>query len=359
MMLISGDRVRQARELKSMTQAALARVVGVSQAAIAQIEAGAFLASEELVAAIAAKTSQPLQFFRQDAAPEIPVGSLLFRSHASMTKRDLTETYRHAQMAYELWEKLRRKLRVIPVKIPRLSVDPTQAAREVRRALGIPEGEPIPHLLNVLEWHGLVVLTVPDIRTRDAFSLWFNDLPIVALSRGRSGDRSRMTLSHELGHLVLHQGKSRFEIDDTEADDFAAEFLMPEDLMRREIRTPVTLSGLAALKPRWRVSIQALIRRSKDVEIITDRQYRYLFEQLSAMGWRLREPIEVVPERPRALRQMAEMLYGDPIDYATLAHEVAMNTSTVRELLSDYAGKESSPSASASNVVSLPRRRSS
>ena len=43
-MVIRGERVKQARELKVMTQAALAKAVGVSQAAIAQIESGDFLA---------------------------------------------------------------------------------------------------------------------------------------------------------------------------------------------------------------------------------------------------------------------------------------------------------------------------
>src|ERR1035441_2519591 len=88
-MIISGERVKQARELKGWTQAVLARAVGVSQAAIAQIESGAFMASDELVAEIAKSTGQPLQFFQQDPAPEFPVGSLLFRSHASLTKKDL------------------------------------------------------------------------------------------------------------------------------------------------------------------------------------------------------------------------------------------------------------------------------
>jgi len=75
---------------------------------------------------------------------------------------------------------------------------------------------------------------------------------------------------------------------------------------------PVTLATVAKLKPRWRVSIQALIRRARDLAIISDRQYHYLFQQLSARGWRKREPaqFDVAAEKPRAFRKMAEVLYG-------------------------------------------------
>src|SRR5438552_281984 len=114
-MVISGERVKQARELKAMTQASLARSVGVSQGAIAQIEAGAFLASDELLQEIAKRTAQPIHFFTQEPAPEFPLGSLLFRSHGAMTKREMSVTYRNAQLAYDVYVRLRAKLRPLPV----------------------------------------------------------------------------------------------------------------------------------------------------------------------------------------------------------------------------------------------------
>ena len=355
-MVISGERVKQARELKELTQAALAKAIGVSQGAIAQIELGGFMASDELVAAIAARTGKPLRFFQQEPAPEFPIGSLLFRSHASLTKKDITSTYRHAQLAYELWLRLSEGLTLPPISIPRLSVTPIEAAREMRKRLRIPANEPVPHLLNLLEWHGLVAVVVPDIKSRDAFSHWFTETPVMALSSGRPGDRARLTVAHELGHLILHAGKSRFEIDDSEADDFAAEFLMPEGAMRRELKIPVTISSLAGIKPRWRVSIQALVYRCKELGIITERQYRYLFEQISAMGWRKAEPVQIVLEQPRALRQMAEMRFGDPIDYTAFAHEAAMDAKSLSEILADYAGKAAAPVVP-TNIISLSRKR--
>lgn len=358
-MVISGERVKQAREIKQMTQKRLAELVGVSQAAIAQVESGAFIASDDLVSAIATQTGHPLSFFTQQPGPTFPLGSLLFRSHRSMTKKEMVSTSKSAEQVYELAVKLRARTRAMPVKIPKLSgMDAEHAAREMRRSLSLSQDDPIPHLLNLLEWNGVLVLSISNVKVRDAFSLWFQDTPIIAVARDRPGDRGRLSVSHELGHLVLHHGKSRLEVDDSEADDFAAEFLMPEVAMRREMKNPVTLSSLASIKPRWKVSIQALIRRAKDLSIITDRQYRYLFEQLSAMGWRTEEPIKIEGEKARALRQMAEMIYGSPINFEQLNRDANIDIASLRELMDGYAGKQVDlPKSIDGNLVTMPRRK--
>jgi Zn-dependent peptidase ImmA (M78 family)/DNA-binding XRE family transcriptional regulator len=357
-MLISGERVRQARELKGITQSALAKCAGVSQAAVAQVEAGEFIASDDLCAAIARCLSQPIRFFQQEPAQEIDTGSLLFRSHASMSKRDMNASYRYAQTAFELFMRMRRRVRAIPVKIvASAGCSPQAAAQQARAALGLEPDAAVPHLLNLLEWHGVIAVVVPDLPSRDAFSVWVEELPIMALSANRSGDRARLSVSHELGHLILHKGVSRLEVDESEADDFAAEFLMPAEAMIRAIRPPFTLSSLAALKPHWRVSIQALIRRANDLEIISHRQYRYLFEQLSSVGWRMKEPVPIEPEKPRAFRQIAEFLYGDPPDIRSMADDHSLQPEFLREALRHYAPKMELAGPADSKIVTIPKKR--
>jgi Zn-dependent peptidase ImmA (M78 family)/DNA-binding XRE family transcriptional regulator len=357
-MFINGDRVKQAREIRALTQTRLASLVGVTQAAIAQIEIGTFLASDDLASAIAKHTGQPITFFTQKSAPEFPLGSLLFRSHASMTKKEMVSASRYAEQVYEIRSRLSRLTKSIPVKIPLLdATSPAMAANEVRRHFSLNVRDPVPHLLNLLEWNGVVVLSIPNNKTREAFSFWFNDFPIIAIARDSPGDRSRLSVAHELGHLVLHANQPRLNVDDTEADDFAAQFLMPEVAMKEEIRCPVTLSSLAALKPKWKVSIQALIRRARDISVLTTRQYRYLFEQLSSMGWRKSEPVIIEPEKPRALRQMAEIVYGEEIDIERMAADSNISAPSLRELLDGYAAKRVDGPKIPSNLVTMGRRK--
>jgi Zn-dependent peptidase ImmA (M78 family) len=132
---------------------------------------------------------------------------------------------------------------------------------------------------------------------------------------------------------------------------------MPEVAMRREIIAPVTLSSLVDLKKRWKVSIQALIHRAYDLGIVTERQYRYLFEQLSAAGWRKDEPGKLPVERPRAFRKMAELLYSDPInhqiDYQKLANDINLTAQFVKQVMEVHLGKDEIGPATTMNTLDL------
>jgi Zn-dependent peptidase ImmA (M78 family) len=162
---------------------------------------------------------------------------------------------------------------------------------------------------------------------------------VIVVGATAAGDRRCFSVAHELGHLVLHcipEGAPHAL--EQQADAFAEAFLLPEAAMREVLVPPITLTTLADLKTRWGVSLQALIRRAHTLDLRTPSQYRSLSAQLGARGRRTREPIAVPVERPRALRQLAELLYGRPIDTRRLAHERGLAPAFVRELLEAHAG---------------------
>jgi Zn-dependent peptidase ImmA (M78 family)/DNA-binding XRE family transcriptional regulator len=342
--MINPERVRQVRELRGLTQTELARRTNVEQATIARIENGSLRPSDALLEAIAAQAGFPPQFLRQPNGPDVPLGSLLFRAHASTTLRDKTEAYRFAQVLYEVADVMSARMKPIALRLPQLSESPAVAAGLTRALLGISPDLPIPSLLRVVESAGVLVLAIPfDLDGRDAFSLWAgieHRRPVIFLSANRPGDRLRFNVAHELGHLVLHSTiKGQVASVEAAADEFAAELLMPEIAMRRDLAPPVTLSGIAKLKPRWRVAIQALVRRAHDLGIITKRQYSYLFQQIGARGWRTEEPahLAVPVEKPRALRKMAELLYGSPIAYRKMAEDLNLQPQFVKQILDVHA----------------------
>ena len=94
-----------------------------------------------------------------------------------------------------------------------------------------------------------------------------------------------------------------------QADKFAAAFLMPADDIRQYLND-VTLAKLGTLKPYWKVSMQALLSRAKDLGQITPRKTRTLWMQLSKLGYRTREPVELdlPPELPSLFPKIIEVL---------------------------------------------------
>jgi Zn-dependent peptidase ImmA (M78 family) len=128
--------------------------------------------------------------------------------------------------------------------------------------------------------------------------------PIFLVNSELRADRTRFSLAHELGHLVMHGLPSAGEME-READQFASEFLMPE----REIAPSLgglTLEGAAQLKAYWKVSIQALIMRARDVGAIPPSRATRLFAELSRLGYRTSEPVNLPTEEPTLLRSVLD-----------------------------------------------------
>lgn len=346
--MINGDRVRQVRELLGLTQIQFAECIGVTQSEIAHIESGRNKPADDIIQRIVLQTGFPLSFFKQPASVDFPLGSLLFRARQSVSLREKGEARQYARTLFELAENLEKDIDKIPLHLPRLDDEPRSAAIHTRSFLGLSPDTPIDNLINVIERNGVLVLALPiSIEKTDAFSAWVGTdkkRPVIAITNiNVPGDRLRFNMAHELGHLVMHQaiiGNTK-EIE-KEADLFASEFLMPQEAMLKEITTPVTILNLMQMKPRWRVSIQALIRVCHDLQIITPRQYKYLMQQISARGWRKKEPININTEKPRLVGQMVEMLYGIPVDYKQLASRLSLPPRLVRRVLEVHAIKSGS-----------------
>jgi Zn-dependent peptidase ImmA (M78 family) len=152
----------------------------------------------------------------------------------------------------------------------------------------------------------------------------------------KRGYRTNFTLGEEIGHLVLHFPLTvSVREADTQARAFAQEFLLPREMMIEEMRRPITLSNLAPMKSRWKVSLQMLIRRAFDLEFITGNQYRYLNQQIRMNQWTETEPgDDLIPQpRPRLMRKMAEIQYGKPIDLRQLSTERGIPAGLLAELL--------------------------
>jgi Zn-dependent peptidase ImmA (M78 family)/transcriptional regulator with XRE-family HTH domain len=310
------QRVRHARLYHGWSQTELARMIGVSQPAVSQIEKTGSITPENL-AAIAEVTGSSLAWFQQGSLPDLPMGSLRFRKRASATLADDERVRAGVRQVLEIVNRLSPSLDLPPVRLrPAAASDEVtdewieMKALEVREWLGVGPVDPIPSVVRSVERAGVVVMGCAlAIKAHDAASFWSPDTlrPIVCFSRGFPGDHQRLSIAHETGHLVLHYLRSpEPKLAEHEAFRFAAALLLPNTAAYEEIEPPVTLRSLAYVKAKWGMSIASLIRRCDDLHIISSEKRLSLEKQLSARGWRKEEPVHVSDERPTLIGQIIE-----------------------------------------------------
>src|SRR6185437_12290831 len=361
-----GERIRQAREIRGLTQEELANRIGCSQALVAQFEAGFKMPNNDFVESVVDATEFPITFLNEPPHPEFGIAEILLRAQRTAKRREILNTVRYAEHIHAIYASIAAKLKHIPVRIPEVVDSPKEAVKQVRKSLGLEPNAPVADLTNVLERAGVRFVILPPLPGRDAFCIWLRaddeEIPIVAVAGGREdGDRYRLSVGHELGHLVMHRSflrKSNKEVEE-EAWAFAAELLLPEGAMRDELIPPLTITTLARMKPRWGVSIAALIRRAYELNIVTKRQYHYLSHQMSALGYKTREPknVDVPVEKPRLLRKMAEIIYGNPINFDRFSADTKISASELRTILRDYQeAKEYMPISEKKVIRFQPRR---
>lgn len=166
-------------------------------------------------------------------------------------------------------------------------------AREVLEQHNVTKA-PVP-LENIVKSYGIRVVTKPyDATTdyQDVSGMLYRSATetVVGLNETHSATRRRFSLAHELGHFLLHKGdvfvdaKVNFrnrlssmgvDREEIEANAFAAELLMPSDLVSSEFyklfdpnKSVDHAAPIDELASRFKVSPEAMSFRLKNLGLI-------------------------------------------------------------------------------------------
>ena len=330
-----------AREIRGITQTDLARVSGIDQGRISRYEGGVKTIPEDELKILAKALAFPTTFFYRDGKRYGAETGEIFhrkRDNVSIIQQKVIDGLLNARRL-EIEDLLNSFDIEAPYTIPRYDIrdfsnyeEPIdQIATLVRAAWNMSSG-PVNNLIEQLEAASCMVFSY-DFGTDkiDEAIQWIEPSPPVVLVNSRApGDRLRFSLAHALGHLVMHRNNPPYPAMEPEADLFASAFLMPAEDIRPELR-PVTIDHMLQLKPYWKVSMQALIHRCRDIGEISDRKYTSLFQMLSRAGYRKNEPITISSEKPTLVRNLLNN-YKNELDYSNeeLAALVRLNVEDFR-----------------------------
>ncbi len=337
-----GQRLRTLRLAHRMSLEALAAEIGgiVTKQALSKYEQDkaqpSSLVLNKLAGALGVKTAYLW------SEPSISVKFIAYRKGAGLLKREqeaveglVTQALEDRVYLQELTMKAdgsKFRVRSLPSTTP----EDAEGAAETLRSkwnLGL---APIASVTDVLEDNFVHVLEIEASEKFDgnaavAYSVDGQQVVAAAIvtRSGIPGERQRLNLAHELGHLVLNVPNDADE--EKIAFRFAGAFLAPAETVLRDVgsqRSFIGFDELLILKQRFGMSVQALLYRLHDLGIVNDFLYRQRCIAINGAGWRKKEPCELPREQPKWLCQnifralgeglltagQAERMLGEPVE---------------------------------------------
>lgn len=312
MATINPKMITIARESRGLSQTELSDLLGVSVSNVSRYEDSTII-NDTALENIATALNYPIGFFSQDFLIQPP--NIHYRKRLTLSPKIIRKADALMNIYRSNIEKMLNTIDMDAANIPVIDSysygSPRKIAAYIRSYWRVERG-PIKDLVSLVEKNGIMVIMF-DFETEkiDGRSMMTESgQPVIFLNKHLPGDRVRLTLAHELGHIIMHlRTVPTFERDEeAEAFEFASEFLMPEAEMRLAVTSRLTLEKLADLKRIWKTSMRAILYWSEKLKLVTPNQSRYLHSQFSSLGYNKNEPIVIQIDTPTLVARMV-LLY--------------------------------------------------
>ncbi len=353
--MFNHERLVLARHRRGLNKTQLAKAIGVTLQTLSSYERGNSEPTPALIERLAEVLAFPPSFFFSDLTDSVLLDAASFRKLSRMTARQRDSALAGGTQCVELNAWMEENFELPTPDVPDLDpgvISPEGAAAMVRSQWGLGD-VPIGNVLQMVEAHGVRVFSlVEECREIDAFSFWQDGVPFICLGAHKTAERAVFDVAHELGHLVLHRDHSapRGRAEERQADDFAANLLMPKSEIDAYAPRFPTYADLVSAKTRWRVSVMALAYRLHNLGWITDWHFRSLCIEIAKKGREI-EPNSIPREQSQVLAKVLKALRAEGSGKADIANALNYRTSDIDALMdgltvSSIAGEgESTPSS--------------
>lgn len=296
------NRLRAFRDIEELNQADLAELLDLSVPMVSAIESGRRTFNGDL----------GVLGYGDDRLMLPDMSEPIHRARASTTvaaKKRAKELLRLAGEVFgELIDITPNAPDVLLRRMPGTSdLDKTeQLSEDFRAVLGQEETGPIRNLTALIERAGVCLVPIVGLPGIDGLSAWVNGVPVIGLNPFVSGDRFRLTIGHECGHLIFHD--RRHDSTESEANRFSGALLFPRADFDAAMVDKPKLNHFIHLKGAWGMSAAAIIYRAHELGYVDDARFRALQIQMSK--WRKNEPGEFQPVPGSLFRRLVEVNGG-------------------------------------------------
>jgi len=300
------ERLVRARKAAGLSMKALAEQAGVSANAIKKYEHGINMPSSTNLLALAKALEVRTEYFFRSVKVELK--GVEYRKRANTSKKLLDQINGDVMDQAERWAELLDiypdSIKPVPAfalpdSLPELITTPNEietVADTMRDkwALGL---NPIPDMVDTMESKGVMIIsTSVEVKKKfDGLAGKIGNTPVVVVSTHQPGDRQRFTLAHELGHLVLHGRLPESMNEEKACNHFAGAFLLPKYALIQHMganRHAIERQELYMLKHEFGISMMAVLMRTEQCGVISERLKKQYLIRFSQLGWRTKEPRE-------------------------------------------------------------------
>jgi len=259
------------------------RVEGeLSKTAISKYERGKMMPDSASLIALASALEVPIDYLFRPFS--VSVSKIEFRKKSKLGNKKETSIKEQVKDRLERYFEVEELLGIKPAKPLnfcnveiRDAEDVYPIVEQIKEEWHIGD-DGISNLIEVLEENDIKVIELDETPAFDGMCGCANDTtPIIVLNANFCVERKRFTALHELGHLVLNipadiENRKREALCNT----FANEMLISRNAFFQKIganRKDISLQELIDLQKQYGISIDALMHKAAQTNVITPRRY--------------------------------------------------------------------------------------
>lgn len=327
---LNGERLKKARIYRELSVSDLAEQSECSRQSIYMYEKEKTKRVDLNTIETLAKALKFPERFLCETDMKAEIGSTYFRALLTTSSKYRESQIQKMEFLADIFVFLQEYLEFPHHAIPDCAGQtPEEAAATLRREWHLGT-RPIENIVSLVESNGIIVTKFSvDTNDIDAFSqlvrIGDEDIYLIGYSENKTAaSRIHFDIAHELGHICLHGwsediekiDRDEFKEREKEANEFAAAFLLPGESFAKDAAVnPKSIPAYTELKRKWKVSIQAMARRSFSLRLITMEEYQEIIRTLQRRGMRKQEPLDnmLVTASPTLLKTAVMMLLTENV----------------------------------------------
>lgn len=343
---VFAQRLVNARKIRCMSQRKLCDAVDgkISSSAIAKYENGRMMPSSSVLIMLSRALNINIDYFFRPFTVDIDLSKFEFRKKSEIGIRKI-DSIKHTICAeMERYVEIERILGIdtkFNLDYANVLVEGENEAKllalRFRTDCNIGNDGAITSVVDLLESKGIKII---EIEHDSSFSGTCNEaggLPVIVINKSMNSERKRLTIFHELGHLLLHcaEGVDKEKI----CNVFANEVLIPSVKFKEmigESRHDISLLELRAIQQEYGISIDALMAKAYQLNVITKNRYESFYKKKNALPAFKKDversvyPIEFTD---RFERLVYRALASEVVTFSKAASLLGKSVSEVRDTL--------------------------